>query len=355
MKRRDFIQQVGAIGAGGVFFPASIPGRFRDMKMGVVVHSYGIRWQSKYQSDKFPPFTDAVMLMEHCNSIGAGGVQVLVRDWSMDFAKKLRTKREQLGLFLEGSIAVPAGENDLGRFEKEIIAAKEAGAVVLRTVTSSGRRYEVYHSEAEVEIFKRKAMDSLRLAESVLKKHKIQLAVENHKDWRADELVNAMKQLQSEWIGVTLDFGNSISLLEDPMDVVEKLAPYVVSTHVKDMGVDEYEDGFLLSEVPLGKGMLDLDKMFALCRKYNPAVTFCLEMITRDPLQIPCLKESYWQSFNGLDGKELASVLRMVRQKKSNTLPRVSSLSSEEKLIQEEKNILECFEYSKKKNLLNTI
>ena len=104
-------------------------------------------------------------------------------------------------------------------------------------------------------------MVSLQLAEPILRKHKVKLAVENHKDWRAPELANAMKQLNSEWVGVTLDFGNSISLVEDPMEVIETLVPFVVSTHVKDMGVEEYADGFLLSEVPLGKGFLDLAKI----------------------------------------------------------------------------------------------
>ncbi len=143
-------------------------------------------------------------------------------------------------------------------------------------------------------------MVSLQLAEPVLRKHKVKLAVENHKDWRAHELVNAMKQLNSEWVGVTLDFGNSISLIEDPMEVIETLVPFVFSTHVKDMGVEEYADGFLLSEVPLGKGFLDLAKIVALCKQHNPAVTFNLEMITRDPLEIPCLKNEYWKVFDGV-------------------------------------------------------
>jgi hypothetical protein len=35
--------------------------------------------------------------------------------------------------------------------------------------------------------------------------------------------------------------------MEDPMEVVKTLLPYLFSTHVKDMAVDEYEDGFRLS------------------------------------------------------------------------------------------------------------
>jgi sugar phosphate isomerase/epimerase len=328
----------------------NIPGFFKGVPMGIVVHSYGSRWHSKVQSQKHPGFANAIDLIEHCQRIGAGGVQVVVKDWTTDFAENVRDKREKLGLYLEGSIGVPGISSDVHVFEKEVKNAKEAGAVILRTVTSGGRRYEVFHSPNEVQEFKKKAVRYLQLAEPILRKHKVRLAVENHKDWRADELASVIKQLSSEWIGVTLDFGNSISLLEDPMEVIETLVPFIFSTHVKDMGVEEYTDGFLLSEVPLGKGFLDLPKIVALCRQHNPAVNFNLEMITRDPLQIPCLKNDYWAVFDGISGRELARTLRMVKQNKYKShLPGVSQLSDEQRLAMEEENILECLSYSKDK------
>jgi hypothetical protein len=176
----------------------------------------------------------------------------------------------------------------------------------------------------------------------------VKLAVENHKDWRATELAGAMKELQSEWIGVTLDFGNSVSLIEDPMEVIETLVPYVFSTHVKDMGLEEYGDGFLLSEVPLGKGILDLSKIVALCKKHNPSVTFSLEMITRDPLEIPCLKNEFWSVFDDVSGSELARTIRLVKENKyDGKLPRVSHLSPEERLAVEEDNVVKCLEVMK--------
>lgn len=319
-----------------------------EKPMGVVVHSYAARWQSRVKSLQYPGFSNAIDLMEHCYKIGAGGLQVGVRDWTADFSKKVRDKREKLGLYLEGSISVPAKAEDVPDFEQEVIHAREAGAQILRTVTSGGRRYEIFHSFEEVREFKRKALMSLQLAEPVLRKHKVKLAIENHKDWRAGELVEALQKLKSEWIGVTLDFGNSISLIEDPMEVVEKLVPYIFTTHVKDMGVEEYPDGFLLSEVPLGKGFLNLPKIVALCRQHNPSVTFNLEMITRDPLEIPCLKSTYWASFDGVSGNELARTLRMVKENRSQTpLPRVSPLTMEDRLAIEEKNILESISYSR--------
>lgn len=320
---------------------------FVNARMGVVVHSYGNRWNSKTASANYPGFSSALDLLDHCRQINAGGVQVVVNGWTADFARNVRDKRERLGLYLEGSISLPKKADDVTGFEESVIRAKEAGAQVLRTVCSGGRRYEILHSSAAFDEMKKNALVSLKLAEPILRKHKVKLAVENHKDWRAPELVEMLKQLNSEWIGVTLDFGNNMALIEDPMAVVRTLAPYVFSTHVKDMAVEEYADGFLLSEVPLGKGLLDLPAMFTLCRKHNPAVTFNLEMITRDPLEIPCLKTDYWATFGSVPGAELAQMLRTVKQQRSaGALPRVSQLSAEEKLAAEEKNILACLAYS---------
>ena len=338
-----------ALGALAFSLP-KMPAFLKDVPMGVVVHSYGSRWNSKTESKKYPGFTNAIELIDHCKEIGAGGVQTVVKDWSADFAKKLRSEREKTGLYLEGSIGLPKKAEQVAAFEQEVINAKEAGATILRTVCSSGRRYETYHSNEEWQTLKKNALVSLQLSEPILKKHKVKLAVENHKDWRAGELVAILKQIGSEWVGVTLDFGNSISLLEDPMEVVQTLAPYVFTTHVKDMGVAEYADGFLLSEVPLGKGILDLQKMVAICKKYNPAVTFNLEMITRDPLEIPCLKETYWETFGDVPREDMNRTLRMVKQHTYKpALPRVSQLTPEERLAVEENNIVACLGYSNKK------
>ena len=295
----------------------------------------------------YPGFSDALGLIRHCDEIGAGGVQVGVSGWTDDFSKKVREEREKRGLYLEGSISLPKEESAIDKFEKEVLAAKEAGATVLRTACLSGRRYENFKKESEYLAFKRDAIESMERAEPILRKHKMKLAIENHKDWTALELVDILENLGSEWIGATLDFGNNISLLEDPMEVIRTLAPVSFSTHVKDMGVKEYEEGFLLSEVPLGEGIIDLKEAVSLCRKYNPEIQFSLEMITRDPLKIPCLEEEYWGTFGEMSASQLAKTLKMVRQKEiKGELPKLTDLTEEQKLANEEHNIRECLNYS---------
>lgn len=346
VSRRVFLQR-SAMGLAALSL-GDLPGNLTSSRMGIVVHSYASRWNAKQPSTHYPGFSNALDLLTHCHKIGAGGIQTTVRDWAPGLSKKLRDQREKWGMYLEGSIGLPQSSSEVARFEEEVKSAKEAGASILRTVCMNGRRYENFHSAEAIQEFKQKSILAIQMAEPIVKKYKIKLAIENHKDWRAHELAALVKQMASEWIGVTLDFGNSISLLEDPMQVVNTLAPYVMSTHVKDMGVMEYEDGFLLSEVPLGEGILDLPAIVAICRQHNPTVTFSLEMITRDPLKIPCLTEAYWPAMNGVQGHDLASTLRMVRQKKFKTdLPTVSQLPTDGRLAVEEENILKSLEFSK--------
>ncbi|TDB68287.1 sugar phosphate isomerase/epimerase [Arundinibacter roseus] len=347
MSRRSFIQH-SAWGALALTLPKP-SSLFQSSQMGIVVHSYASRWNSKTPSSTFPGFTNALDLMQHCHQIGAGGIQVVVRDWGDEFSKKVRSQREKWDMYLEGSISLPRTAEDVSRFEQDVKNAKEAGAQVLRTVCMNGRRYESLKTAQEFQEFKKNAIQSLQWAEPVVRKHKVKLAVENHKDWRATELAATMRQLDSPWVGVTLDFGNSIALLEKPMEVVQTLLPFLMSTHVKDMGVQEYDDGFLLSEVPLGEGILDLPAIVALCQKQNPTVTFNLEMITRDPLKIPCLQPEYWATMAEVSGAEAAAIIRMIREKKSKTdLPVLSDKTVEERLNIEEKNILESLNFSRK-------
>jgi sugar phosphate isomerase/epimerase len=348
MHRREFLMgaALSTIGMSSM----TIPDFMRSTRMGIVVHSYASRWNSKVDSKKFPGFMNAIDLIEHCATIQAGGVQVGVNNWSLDFAKKVRDRREKLGLYLEGSIGLPKKPDDEAIFEKEVISAKEAGATILRTVCLGGRRYETFDSLSAFKEFKTNSITALQRAEPIARKHKMKLAIENHKDWRADELAAIMKQLNSEWVGVTLDFGNSISLMEDPMQVINTLVPFAFSTHVKDMAVEEYENGFLLSEVPLGNGYLDLPAMVNMCKQHNPDITFSLEMITRDPLEIPCLAPNYWYTFENIPAAELASSLKMIRKNRYKTsLPRVSQLTAEERLAVEEDNIISSLRYSREK------
>lgn len=348
MSRRDMLKATGlgiaAITASQSLYAASKASRGK--RMGVVIFSYHLRNSSENRSNRYPQFKDAIELLEHCSKYGAGGVQVGVSGWESVFAKKVRDRREQLGMFLEGQIKLPKSEGDLAGFEATLKAAKEAGASVLR-VAVGGRRYEDFDRIDGWKAMKARAWKSFRLAEPIAAKHKVKIGIENHKDWRIPDMLEFMEGLSSEWMGVCLDTGNSISLLEHPLETVEAFAKYAVTTHIKDMGVREYEDGFLLSEVPIGDGMVDMGKVFEICERANPNIQFCVEMSTRDPLKIPCLTDKYWATFENMEPVRLARALSMVRKNESKReLPFITGRSQDDRLRLEEANIRHCVKYA---------
>ena len=103
------------------------------------------------------------------------------------------------------------------------------------------------------------------------------------------------------------------------------------TVNLKDIGLEKSQGGFRMAEVPLGQGMPDLKAMVAVVRKAKPAVRFQLEMITRDPLDIPCLSEKYWSTLGTVSGRDLARTLRTVKTNAGKKpLPRVGQLTLEE-------------------------
>lgn len=251
-------------------------------------------------------------------------------------------------MYVEATLGLPHDKADLGDFKHNVRIAKNAGATVIRTAMLSGRRYETFDTAEAFNEFAEQQWLALTQAEPILRNHNMKLAIENHKDWRLDEMLILLKKISSEFIGVCVDTGNNIALLDNPMDLVEALAPYAHSVHLKDMGVEEYEDGFLLSEVPLGEGYLDTPKMVKVLREAKPDLQFSLEMITRDPLTIPCLTKKYWATFGDLPGSDLARTLATVRANKpAKTLPRVSHLNEEQRRDAEEENVRKCLAYAR--------
>lgn len=339
MTRRTFMTSAAAAAASVSSLPAALNGK----RMGIVIHSYGKRWQGKYSSIKNPPFQDALDVLDHVRDLGVGGLQIMVKGWTTDFAGKVRATCESYRIALEGSIGLPKNESDVSRFEYEVRMGKEGGATIFRSATG-GRRYELFSSLEEFNHFKAAAFRSMQLAEPIARRHRVRIGIENHKDFHAAELAEMLERMSSPHIGACVDTGNSIALLEDPMQVVETLAPFAVTTHIKDMAVQEMADGFLLSEVPLGEGILDLPRMFELFEKHNPDIAYHLEMITRDPLDIPCLKPGYWATFPDKPGTELARTLAMVRERKAEKLPKVAGLGNEQAIEFEEANIVKCLQ-----------
>lgn len=297
----------------------------RRTSMGLSADSFqSIRFASPHR------LLDVDRLMHIAASVGAAGAHGGMTRIEMDWAKTVRRMKDEMDMYVEIQTFLP--REDPAVFEHAVKVAKEAGASSLRVVCLLGRRYEMFDSlegwNAAVAGFHRQIETALPIVE----RHGMRLGLENHKDWRVDAQVDLLKRYSSEYLGVTLDTGNNLSILDDPMETVEKLAPYTFNVHFKDMALEESPTGFLMSEVPLGEGLLDLKRMVTVIKQAKPDVYFSLEMITRDPLDVPCLTEKYWASFGDVGGVDLARALTRIRTApRSGPLPRISGLTPEQR------------------------
>lgn len=350
MKRRKFVQTSMA---GGLALSMPIIPNFASLapetRFGVAEASYMLRRYRKLESSEYPIFENALDMINHFDSLGFKGAQLTMSGLEKKMAKKIRKRLDELDFFMEGQIRIPKSNDELSKFETQVIETKEMGIDIIRTVCLSGRRYENFDTMESFQQFKKESIEALERAEPIMRKHKMKLAIENHKDWRIDDFLEILKNLDSEWMGITLDTGNNLSLLEDPMDVVEAFAPYAFTVHLKDMAVEEYEDGFLMSEINLGDGFLDIERMIKVIRKHNPDIRFNLEMITRDPLEVPVLTDKYWATFDKISAAELARFLTKIKKHKTETsLPRVSKKSVIDQVALEVENNRSSLVYARK-------
>jgi sugar phosphate isomerase/epimerase len=284
-------------------------------------------------------------LMELAADVGAAGVHGGMTDISFDWARRTRRMKEALDMYVEIQTFLP--RPDPGEFEHAVKVAKEAGASSLRVVCLLGRRYEMMKSRQDWSDAVARFHEQIAAAVPIVERYRMPLGIENHKDWRVDEQVALLERYSSEYLGVCLDTGNNLSILDDPMETVEQLAPWTFNVHFKDMAMEEYERGFLLSEVPLGEGVLDLPRIVSTIQRARPEVRLSLEMIVRDPLPVPCLTDEYWASFDEVNGRDLARALTRIRTRtRQEPLPRISGLDADERRAFERELVDRCIRYA---------
>ncbi|WP_312433008.1 sugar phosphate isomerase/epimerase family protein [Lacrimispora sp.] len=100
----------------------------------------------------------------------------------------------------------------------------------------------------------------------------VKLAAENHIDFTADEMLEMIQAVDSPNFGINFDTGNFLRLLDDPIEGMKKLAPYVFSTHIKDLIMKKDAkptDWFFFSGVPVGFGLVDNMALAKILSEHN--------------------------------------------------------------------------------------
>jgi len=87
--------------------------------------------------------------------------------------------------------------------------------------------------------------------------------------------------------------------------------------------------------------------MVQILKDTRPSIRFTLELITRDPLKVPCLTDRYWTTFPDRRATRLAAALRYVRDHSARSLQYVSQMSPDEQLVLEDTNVRQSLDYAR--------
>ncbi len=346
--RREFLFSMSALALSQFSKPAQ-PVALKTF--GISQASFRIRFtQASQATESKGPAIPAEKFIDLSKSFGGDGCQfdfALLSSTDEDYLKHLRRSIEDKGMFLELSMP-PQWLADPTTLANAAAVAKELGTPRIR-VAISGRRYEEFSSLKQWKDFYSHWAEVLRQAEPVLKTQGLIVGIENHGDWMADELVEILRQISSPHLGACIDFGNSLALLEDPVEVAQKLSPFAVTSLLKDMMVSATEDGFLLTEVPLGQGIIPLAKIMEILRKGRSDIHFVLDMVTRDPWKIPYKSDKYWATYQERNEDRMDNFKSAILNKASAaSLPKISGMSSARMLAVEDENIRKCVSYAKR-------
>jgi 3-oxoisoapionate decarboxylase len=339
-------RQMLAAGSAAWLTQSSAQAQSAMPRMGGAPTAFSLRIRAGRESQK--PFD----IVEHCHRLGLGGIETSQPPATPDAQKSFRQKLESYNMRVVFNVPLPRKSEDIDAFDTGVKSAKDSGAMALHAALTP-RRYEQFDSfEAFKKSFEQNQL-SVRLAEPVLRKYKMRLAIENHKGWRAAEQAAWLKRVGSEYVGVCFDFGNNISLCEPPQETFRLLAPLAIFCHIKDMAVESYREGFLLSEVPFGEGILNLKQMVDTLRERDRNMLFCLEMITRDPLKVPVLTDKYWvtfdDSYSPLPARDLAKIMELVLDNPpKKPLPKITGLSTAQQVQAEDDYNQQCVDYARK-------
>jgi sugar phosphate isomerase/epimerase len=192
-------------------------------------------------------------------------------------------------------------------------AAKAVGAASMRCFIGSPTDRALIpqvpidkHIESTLAVLRKVRSEALDL--------NVKIAIENHGDLTARELRALVEAAGNDFVAVCLDTGNPVLLCEDPLLSLEILAPYTVTTHIRDSVIFEHPRGCATQWVALGDGSLDWKTIVARYAALCPDAVMQLEIITgRAPEIHPYFEPAFWKMYPNLPAADFARFVALAR------------------------------------------
>ena len=126
----------------------------------------------------------------------------------------------------------------------------------------------------------------------------VKIAVENHAgDMHSLELVRLVEEAGTDFVGVNIDAGNAVWTLEDPLQNLETLGKYVLTSSLRDSAVWRTPDDVKMQWVAMGSGDVDWKTYFARFAALCPDAPVNIETISGAPRELAIESEDFWRSW----------------------------------------------------------
>ena len=143
----------------------------------------------------------------------------------------------------------------------------------------------------------------------------VKIAVENHAgDMQAWELVTLIEAAGKEYVGANLDSGNAAWTLEDPLESLEILGPFALTTSLRDSMIWETPDGAKVQWTAMGEGVVDWRTYFDRFEKLCPGVPVHIETISGFAVEFSFLKPGFWGPFPKARARDLARFVALAKK-----------------------------------------
>jgi sugar phosphate isomerase/epimerase len=298
----------------------------------------------------------APQLLDHAASLGVDTVLFsdleVYENFSDGYLRSVRAQAKDLGIEIQagtGGICRASGfwNGKWGPPEKllrtTIRIARALGSSVARCylgwIGDRKARVGLWPHIASV-------VKTCKAVRSFAKDSGVKIAVENHAgDMQSTELVCLIEEAGRDYVGATMDSGNAVWALEDPLETLKNLAPYAVSTGIRDSAVWEIPHGAAFEWVAMGDGVVDWKAYFELYQKLCPRTPVQLEIITGEARRLEVLKPGYFDLWPDAAASGFSRYLAMARRGKPKppyATPRGLKAEQRWQLAQLKKSVTYC-------------
>jgi hypothetical protein len=138
---------------------------------------------------------------------------------------------------------------------------------------------------------------------------------------QARELKTLIEEAGKDFVGACIDSGNPVWALEDPHLTLETLAPYVLTSHVRDSAVWRIPEGVAVRWTRMGEGNVDIDGWVRRYIELCPGKALSLEIIVTPPRKFAYLDPKFWEGYKNVPAWEFSRFLAIAERGKPSEGP----------------------------------